>query len=308
VKIIQSQIFKDNLSITPITFFSFIFIFFGMNQALNFLRPIFNLYTIYFEINWAEFQILELFDIINFTFAILIILLGFSLLFYKEFTRSLQIFAGILFLIYNLLDPSHFLMFWSLLMIIMGIPPVWMSVIPNNLVGIYLSSWSILSISHLFLQIFGIYIAIRIILNSKPQKAIIEYLFYFCWVIGLSGIILFLQSTIILSITDSWVSISIVFYIFNFGTWISMCFIGISGLIFIINWRKSQIKLQYIKFGQISLIEFGIMQILTSFSDFTMKTYFSLIFNSIIAGMLIIFALKLTKYFQYEKNLEIEEN
>jgi len=257
-----------------------------------------NFYTIYFDLNWAEFQILELFDIINLIFGIILIIFGFYLFMQNKINKSLLYFGGILFFLFNIINPSHFLMFLSLISLMIGIPPVWMSVIPENLLIIYLSSWSILSISNITLQFIGFYVAVRIIRNSNPQKALIQFLYFYCWVIGLSGIILCIQSTIVLSLTASWASITIAPYILHFSTWILMSIIGISGIIFIKQWIKNQVQSKDLKFGQITLISFGIMHILISFSDFAMKSIPILAFNVIFAGLLIIFAFKIPVYFE----------
>ena len=285
-----------------------LFLFFGFNYIMNFLRPITNLYIIYFDLDWAEFQFLEIFDVLNLIFGICLCALGALLIGIKTFNKPLLILGGSLLLFYSIINPSHFLIFGSLILIITGTPPIWLSVIPENLLGIYLSSWSILSLSNILLQLVGIYIAIRIILNSNPQRAIIQYIFFFCWVTGISGIILCLQSILILSLTASWSSLMILTYILRVGTWISMIILGITGLVFVRNWLKDQIQSHHLKFGQISLIAFAIMHLFISFSDFAMKTYIALMLNCVIAGIIILFAWKLPIYWNIDRINEPESS
>lgn len=301
MKTIQTQKSDDPLADSPLILYAVLFIIFGAILAFNFIRPIFNLYTIYFEINWAEFHFLELFDILNFIFGILLVLLGFVLLTTTKFNRGLLIFAGILFLLFNILDPTHFLMFGSLISLIIGTPPVWMQVINPNLFVTYISTWSLLSISNLILQLVGLYIAIRIILNSNPKKGLITYLFYYCWVLALSGVIFPLQSIIAQTIMGSWGSIAIAPYVLNLITWLFMFLAGISGLIFITYWRKNHPTGRMLKFGQITLICYSVMFSLVSFSDIEMKTILSLVLTVIFSLVLAFFALKLRVYLKEEK-------
>ena len=298
---IQSQNSSNSFSDSPLIYYATFFLFFGIIYVINFIRPIFNLYTIYFDLNWAKFQILELFDVINIIFGGFLILFGFFLFIYKKFSRSLLIFGGILFFLFNLLDPSHFLMFWELISIIIGAPPVWMQVIPKNLLVVYISSWSLLSISNLILQCIGFYVAIRIIFNSNPQKQITRFLFFYCWVISLSGIILCLQSALILGITASWSSITIVPFILHFSIWIFMGLVGISGIYMIRNLLKHQVNTHNIIYGQISLISFSVVRVLIEFNDFSMKTIPILLFNLGFALFLTIFAFKLPLYLKEAK-------
>ncbi len=301
MKDIQSQTPNNPLTDSPEIFYGIFFILLGAISVLSFLRPVMNLYTIYFEITWAEFQILEIFDIINLVFGIFLLLLGFLLLYFQKFNRRLMLYGGILLLIFNLLDPSHFLMFWCLLSLIIGAPPVWMQVINENLFITYVSIWSLLSISNLILQAAGIYIAIRIILNSNPKKGLTTYVFFYCWVLALSGILLSLQSLIIQTITGSWTTIAVAPYIFNFITWVFMVIAGVSGLFFIASWRKNRSQGQMIKFGQISLISFSVMYSLVSFSDIAMKEMTSLLFSTILSIVIIIFAMKIPYYLKDKK-------
>ncbi|MFX1295057.1 MAG: hypothetical protein ACFFD2_09435 [Promethearchaeota archaeon] len=246
VKLIQSKDLNPPKVDFPILFYATLLFFFGINHILSFLRPVSNLYIIYYELNWAEFQFLECFDIINIIFGILIILLAGCLFFYKEFNRSLVILGSIAFFLYNIINPSHFLIFGSLLSIIIGNPPAWMSVIPDNLLGIYLFSWGIISISNILLQLIGLYIALRIVMKLNPKRALIQFLFFYCWVLGVSGIILCLQSIVVLSLTASWSSITIFTYILLLGTWILMSIVGIFGVLFTQNWLKNQIERHHI--------------------------------------------------------------
>ncbi|MHA1277927.1 MAG: hypothetical protein ACTSQI_10805 [Candidatus Helarchaeota archaeon] len=176
--------------------------------------------------------------------------------------------------------------------------PTWLSVIPPNLIGIYVFSWSILSFSNVFLQIFGFYIAARIITNSQPKRGLIQYIFFYCWVSFISGIVLIFQSIFLLSLSASWTSLSVANTFVRFGTWATIGITGITGMLFIWYWLKNQLSLSHIKFCQISLISYACSLLFISFSDFAMKTYFSLLINSIIAGVLVGFAFKLKLFMQ----------
>jgi hypothetical protein len=222
------------------------------------------------------------------------------LFYYQKFTRALLYFGGMVFFLYNLIDPSHFLMLGSLVSTSLGNPPVWITAIPGNLLGIYLSFWSVLSISHILLQFIGFYMAIRITFNSQPQQALIQFLFFYCWVIALSGLVLCLQSILITSLTASWTSLSIPSYILHFTSWISMCLVGITGLFFIIQCRKNQPPNRYVKFGQLALISFATLQMLISFSDIAMKSLMDLFLTTLLAIILLFFAFRLPIYLKKE--------
>lgn len=300
MNLIQSQEKGNALQNSSLVYFSIFFILIGIIYIFNFIRPIFNLYTISFEINWAEFQILEIFDILSICFGALLIILGFSLFIYQKFNKFLLIFGGILFFIFNLLDPSHLLMVANLFSSILGAPPSWMQVIPQNLFVIYIASWSLLSISNVILQFVGFYVAIRIIINSNPQKSIIQYLYFYCWVIGLSGIILCLQSVLVLSLTMSWSSITVAPYLINVMIWSFMMIAGIAGLVFVRDWMKNQ--LSHLKAGQLSLVSYGVMYVLISFSDFAMKSVPSLVLSVFFAVLLIIYAFKIPSFLRHQNN------
>ncbi|HUX99079.1 MAG TPA: hypothetical protein VMV49_05960 [Candidatus Deferrimicrobium sp.] len=306
MKIIQAINSEPASLNNPIGYYAILFIIFGLNSLFNIIRPIYNLYTIYFEITWAEFPFLELFDILTLIFSILLVILGFSLFYYQKFTKMLLIIGGITLFLFNLLNPIHFLMLGNLFSAFIGNPPVWMQVIPGDLLIIYLCSWSILSISNVILQIFGFYTAIRICLNSKPPTRIIYYLFFYCWMLGLSGIILLFQSITSLSLTNGWTSLAFSPYILYLTTWICMILTGITGIWFLWNWGRNKDPRVFLKFGQIAIISFCIMSLSISFSDIAMKTLMSLSFNVIIALILVIFAFKLPIYFQSQKKPALE--
>ncbi|MHA1652163.1 MAG: hypothetical protein ACTSYB_18430 [Candidatus Helarchaeota archaeon] len=292
---------EARISESPTGYFAAVLILFGLNTMLNFLRPLTNLYIMYIEINWAEFQFLEVFDILNMLFGVLLIFFGFLIILSKKFSSYLLIYGGFLFFLFNLLDPSHFFTFSILILILMGTPPVWIQVIPDNLLGLYLAPWSILSISHILLTLIGMYIAIRILTNNTPQRALFQYIFFYCIVSGITGFTLLLQSLILTTITTTWSSVNIGSYTIRLGTWIFMSCFGITGTIFVKRWLKNQLKETDLRIGKIALISFVIMNLLISFSDFAMKTYFSLLLNSIIGFILILFALKLPRYLKVEK-------
>jgi len=296
VTIIQSPDSVESFQSSPITYYAALIIIYGIILLLNFFRPIYNFYIMYFEINWAEFQFLEIFDILNMLFGALVFLFGFCLIYYKSIKRFLLIFGGGLLLLYNLLNPSHFLIFSTLISVLVGTPPIWMQVIPENLLGIYLSAWTLLSISNIALQCFGIYIATRIILNANVRKSLIQFLFLYLWVLGISGIILLLQSFLIFSLSASWSSLAVMPYILRLVTWIGMIVCGIAGMLFIRFWQQEPIKSSYVKFGQIALLAYSIMYISISFSDFAMKETLSLVLNSLFAGILILFTLKIPAF------------
>ena len=298
---IQTPESIESISVSPLIYYATLSIIYGISLLISFFRPIYNLYIMYFEIHWAEFQFLELFDILNMLFGALLLLFGFCLMYYKNIKRFLLIFGGGLLLFFNLLNPSHFLIFGTLVSTLIGNPPIWMQVIPANLLVIYLAAWTLLSISNILLQCFGIYIAFRIILNANPRKALIQFLFLYLWVLGFSGIILLLQSLLILSISGSWSSLAIMPYFLSLATWIGMIVCGIAGMLFLRFWQRANFQRSHIKFGQIALIAYIIMFISISFSDFAMKESLSLILNCLFAGILIIFALKLPSFLKTEK-------
>jgi len=140
-------------------------------------------------------------------------------------------------------------------------------------------------------------------LNSNPKKGFITCLFYYCWVLALSGVILPLQSIIVQTITGSWGSIALAPYILNLITWLFMVIAGISGLFFVGFWKKNQPKGRMLKFGQIALISFSLMFCLVSFSDIEMKTMLSLVLTVIFSFVLAFFALKLRVYLKEENKL-----
>ena len=255
----------------------------------------------YFEIDWAEFQFLEYFDILNMVFAGLLILFGFCLIYYRKIKRVLLVFGGGLLLLYSLLNPSHFLIFGSIISVLLGAPPVWMQVIPENLLMIYVSAWTLVSVSNIILQCFGIFIAFRIILDANPRKSLIQFLFFYCWVLSISGIILLLQSSLILSLTGTWSSLAVTPHILASVTWIAMIVSGISGLLFIRFWRQEPSPISHVRFSQIALITYSLMYILVSFSDFAMKEIFGLALNCLFAGVLVLFALKIPRFLQRGK-------
>jgi len=246
----------------------------------------------YSEIHWAEFQFLDIFDILNMLFGALLILFGFCLIYYKKLKRFLLVFGGALLLLFNLLNPSNFFIFSTLFSALIGTSSLWMQVIPENLLGIYLSSWTVLSVSNMILQCFGIFIAIRVIFNKNIRKALIQFIIFYCWVLGISGIVLLFQSLLIFSISGIWSSLAVLPYLLSLTTWIGMIICGIFGLLFIQFWKQASFQRSDIKFGQIALIAYIIMYISISFSDFAMKEPVSLILNSLFAGILIIFAAK----------------
>ena len=286
----------DIVEINPILgYCTALFIFFGLNIIFNYLRPIVNLYTMYFSISWAEFQILEIFNILNMILGILLAILGMLLLNYKEFTRKVLLVSGIVFLLYILSDPSHFLMVGNLLATFLGTPPLWMQAIPGDILTVYLSAWSLISISNVLLQVIGFYIAIRISMNVKPKKSLTQYLFFYCWVMAVSGLVLCLQAVIVPSLAASWSSIAVGPFILHFVTWISMIALGISGLLYLTNDKSHDQENQTLKFGQISLVSFSLMHLLISYSDFPMKTPIALAINTVISAVILIFAFKLPK-------------
>ena len=301
MKIIQSHDSGEPLQISPIAYYITLILIYGITLLLNFFRPIYNLYVMYFEIDWAEFQFLEYFDILNMVFAGLLILFGFCLIYYRKIKRVLLVFGGGLLLLYSLLNPSHFLIFGSIISLLLGTPPVWMQVIPENLLMIYVSAWTLVSVSNIILQCFGIFIAFRIILDANPRKSLIQFLFFYCWVLSISGIILLLQSSLILSLTGTWSSLAVTPHIFASVTWIAMIVSGISGMLFIRFWRQEPSPISHVRFSQIALITYSLMYILVSFSDFAMKEIFGLALNCLFAGVLVLFALKIPRFLQRGK-------
>lgn len=287
-----------------LAYFAVIIIFFGINHLMNFLRPISNIYQIYFALDIAEFQFLEFFDILNLIFGSTLIILGFALIYFKYFNRNLLIFSGIVFFLYQFIDPSHILILGSLISVLSGNPPVWMSLIPENTLGVYLSSWSILSVSNLLLEITGIILALLIIINSKPLRAIVHYFFFYCWVSLISGIVLWVQSFVILSLTASWASMNVISYLFRLATWIFMCLFGISGMLYFRYLSKNTINKKAVRSIQVSLFSYSLMLLFISFSDIAMKTVLALVINSIIAGIMIYLSLKIPKYLESQKKGE----
>jgi hypothetical protein len=275
-------------------------IFYGINFMLNFMRPITNLYIIYFDLDLGAVPVLEIFDILNFIFGILVLIFGFLMFYYRTITRSLLIFGGIVFILFNLLNPSHFIIFGGLISMTFGNVPAWLSVIPPNLLGIYLASWTVLSLSQVLLQLVGFYVAIRFLTNSKPKKALLLYLLFYCWVSIITGIILVVQATLVQSISASWGALSLFNHVFRYATWITMLITGLTGIIFIWFWLKGQIRQHLVKLGQISLLSYAVNLAFVSFSDFAMKTYFALLINSILVAILIFVALKIPTFMGLE--------
>lgn len=303
---IQTPESVESISVSPIIYYAVLIIIFGINLLLNYLRPIYNIFVMYSEIHWAEFQFLEIFDILNMVFGALLILFGFCLLTLRENKRFLLIFGGALLLLFNLLNPSHFFIFGTLISVLLGNPPIWMQVIPENLLGIYLSVWTLLSISNIILQCFGIFIAIRIILNKNIRRSLIQFLLLYCWVLSISGIVLLLQSFLIFSISGTWSSLTIMPYFLSLTTWIGMFICGIMGILFIRFWHQESFRSFHVKFGQIALIAYAIMNTSMSFSDFAMKEPVSLILNSLFAGILILFAIKIPVFLKTNTKIKLE--
>ncbi len=275
-------------------------IFYGINFMLNFMRPITNLYIIYFDLDLGVVPILELFDILNFIFGILVLIFGFLMFYYRTITRFLLTFGGIVFILFNLLNPAHLIIFGGLISMSFGNIPAWLSVIPPNLLSIYLSSWSVLSLSQVLLQLVGFYVAIRFLTSSKPKKALLLYLLFYCWVSTITGIILIVQATLVQSVSASWGALSLFNHVFRYATWITMLITGLTGVIFTWFWLKGKISQYLIKFGQISLLSYAVNLAFVSFSDFAMKTYFALLVNSILVAILIYLSLKIPRFMGME--------
>lgn len=303
MNIIQAADSDETTQISPILYCAVLLIIYGINLLLSFFRPVFNLFIIYFEIDWSEFQFLESFDILNMVFGGLLIVFAFCLLSYKKLKRVLPIFGGGLLIFFCLLNPSHLLIFISIISVLLGTPPIWMQVIPENLLMVYLSSWTLVSISNIVLQCFGIFIAIRIMLKANPHKSLIQFLFFYCWVLTISGITLFLQSSFILSLTGTWSSLAVTPYIFALVTWITMIISGISGILFIRFWSQEPAPLSHVRLGQIALFAFSIMYLVVSFSDFAMKEIFGLVLSCLLGGVLILFTLKIPQFLQKKKRV-----
>jgi len=302
VNIIQSADSDETTQISPIIYCVILVLIYGINLLLSYFRPVYNLYIMYFEIDWAEFQFLDYFDILSMVFGGLLIVFAFCLLSYKKFKRIFLVFGGGMLLLYSLLNPSHFLIFTSIISVLLGTPPIWMHVIPENLLVVYLSSWTLVSISNIVLQCFGIFIAFRIMLNANPRKSLIQFLFFYCWVLSLSGIVLLVESFLILSLTGIWSSLAVTPYIFTLATTIAMIVSGISGILFIRFWPQGSTPVSHVRLGQIALITFSIMNLVVSFSDFAMKEIISLVLSCLFAGVLIFFALKIPQFLQRGKN------
>ncbi|MDD1778434.1 MAG: hypothetical protein LUQ65_09735 [Candidatus Helarchaeota archaeon] len=303
---IQSTESAEITQTSPIIYCVILLLIYGINLLLSFFRPILNLFVMYLEIDWAEFQFLEYFDIFNMVFGGLLIVFAFCLISYKNLKRVVSIFGGGLLLLYSLLNPSHLLIFISIISVLLGAPPIWMQVIPENLLVVYLSSWTLVSISNIVLQGFGIFIAFRIMLKADPRKSLIQFLFFYCWVLSISGITLLLQSLLILSLTGTWSSLAVAPYIFALATWITMIISGISGILFIRFWPHEPAPLSHVRLGQIALLAFSIMYLVVSFSDFAMKEIFSLVLGCLFAGVLVLFALKIPQFLQEKKIVSIK--
>jgi len=298
IRFTQNQFSLPN---SPFGYYSGIFIVLGIIYIFNFLRPIINIYAIYVDLNWAEFQILELFDILNFLFGFLLILLGLLFIYYEKSNKTITWFGGIVFLLFNFLNPSHFLIFWGVVSILFGNPPVWINVIPPPLFTSYLTMWSILSTSYLLLQSIGIILAIQIILNKNPLKGIFQYLLYYCWVIGLTGVLQIFHSIFILGMSGSWTAISITSYIFQIISWVSLIVLGYAGLHFISRWNQHNFDKKTTIYGQIALIAYNINYLIVSFSDITMKIIPILVLICIFSFIIGLFTFKLPAFLQIEK-------
>lgn len=302
MSIIQTTDSGEPTQISPIIYYVVLLFIYGISLILNFFRPVYNLYILYFEIKWAEFQFLDYVDILNMVFGGLLLILGVCLLYYGRMKRFLLVFGGGLLILYNLLNPSHLLIFITVISFLLGTPPVWMQVIPENLLAIYLSSWTLVSLSNIILQCFGIFFAFRIIRNADPRKSFIQFLFFYCWVLSISGIIYLIQSFLILSLTGTWASFAVTSFIFTLVTWIAMSVSGISGILFIRFWIKEPAPVSHVKFGQVALIAFSVMYLAVSFSDFAMKEIFNLVLSCLFVGVLVLFALKIPHFLQKKKS------
>jgi hypothetical protein len=302
VSIIQTADSGEPPQVHPIIYCVVLLFIYGFSLLLNFFRPIYNLYIMYFEINWAEFQFLDYFDILNMVFGGLLIIFGFCLFYYNKVNRVIRVFGCGLLILYSLLNPSYLLIFINVISFLLGTPPLWMQVIPENLLTIYLSSWTLVSLSNIILQGFGIYIAFRIMLNTNPRKSLIQFLLLYCWVLGISGIICLTQSVLIPSLTGTWASLAVTPFIFALVTWIAMSISGISGILFIRFWSQELAPRSHVRLGQVALIAFSVMFLAVSFSDIAMKEVVSLALNCFFVGILALFTLKIPRFLQKKKS------
>jgi hypothetical protein len=283
----------------------------GAIYAFNYLRPIINLYAIYFDLNITGLPALEFFDILNLVFGISLCVFALLLFHYKAFNNLLRTFGGSLFILFNLLNPAHFVIFWGLLSFLLGQAPVWMTLIPEPIFTTYFTTWSLLSISNVLLQAFGIYIAIRILLNKSPQKSLFQYLVFYCWVAVLTSVVLNLQSILTLNYTAGWSALALAPYIIQVITWVAMGVLGIFGLLFLSRWNRNLLDEKTATYGRIALLGYCSMYLLISFSDFAMKSISTLFFVVIFSIILILFIYKLPSLLQFagktRKNLSLHE-